>query len=114
MRQISITAPQGSAREVAGIAFAAGIYEVTIGEKRTLTAGGSEIIKDSIEMEVGTHLSKTFLDDLTSKLFFSREEFSIAIRQPRSIVSREKLSTLVRPLVEPSFESLKSSGNSPR
>jgi len=104
MRQILITAPQGSAREVAGIAFAAGIYEVTIGEKRILTAGGSEIIKDSIEMEVGTHLSKSFLDDLARNAFFSREEFSIAIRQPRSIVSREKLSTLVRPLVEPSFD----------
>jgi hypothetical protein len=43
MRQITITAPQGTAQEIAKIAFAVGISEVTIGEKRILGASGSEV-----------------------------------------------------------------------
>jgi len=55
-------------------------------------------------MEVGTPLAKAFVDEFTSKPFFSREKYSIAVRQPRAIVSHEKLSDLVRPLVEPSVD----------
>jgi len=36
MRQVTITGPQGSAREIAEIAFAVGISDVSIGEKRVL------------------------------------------------------------------------------
>jgi hypothetical protein len=104
MRQITVTAPQGHAQEIAAIAFAVGISNVTIGEKRILSAKGSEVVKDSIEMEVGTSLAKAFIDELTSKPFFARDTFSIAVRQPRSIVSRERLSILTRPLVEPSVD----------
>lgn len=104
MRQITITAPQGSASEVAKIAFAVGISEVSISEKRTLDASGSETIKDSIEMDVGTPVAKAFMDAFTSASFFDVEKFSIAVRQPRALVSREKLRTLTRPLVEPSVD----------
>jgi hypothetical protein len=104
MRQITITAPQGTANQVAGIAFAVGISEVTIAEKRILGPGGSEIVKDSIEMEIGTPLAKAFLDEFTSKPFFKRDEYSIAVRQPRALVSSERLNTLVRPLVGPSID----------
>jgi hypothetical protein len=104
MRQITITTPQGSAPEIAKIAFAVGISEVTIGEKRILDASGLVVMKDSIEMEVGTPLAKAFLDDFTSKPFFNRAEFSIAVRQPRAIISRERLSILTLPLVEPSVD----------
>ena len=104
MRQITITAPQGTAQEIAKIAFAVGISEVTIGEKRILGASGSEVVKDSIEMDVGTPLAKAFMDELTSKPFFARDTFSVAVRQPRSIVSSERLSILTRPLVEPSVD----------
>ena len=104
MRQITIMAPQGSASEVAQIAFAVGISEVSLSEKRILDASGSETIKDSIEMDVGTPLAKAFMDEFTSAPFFDVEKFSIAVRQPRALVCREKLSTLARPLVEPSVD----------
>jgi len=104
MRQITITAPQGSASDVAKIAFAVGISEVSISEKRILNAGGSETIKDSIEMDVGTPKAKAFMDEFTRAPFFDVENFSIAVRQPRALVSRDKLSTLARPLVEPSID----------
>ncbi len=104
MRQITITAPRGSASEVAQIAFAVGISEVSLSERRILDASGSETIKDSIEMDAGTPLAKAFMDEFTSASFFDVEKFSIAVRQPRALVCREKLSTLARPLVEPSVD----------
>jgi len=103
MRQITVTAPHGTAREIAKIAFAVGISEVTIAEKLLVSASESTTV-DSIQMEVGTPLAKAFLDEFTSKAFFTREKYSIAVRQPRAIVSRAKLSELVRPLVEPSVD----------
>jgi hypothetical protein len=104
MRQITVTAPEGSAFEVAKIAFAVGVSEVSISEKRILDANGSEAIKDSIELDVGTPVAKAFMDEFTSAPFFDVEKFSIAVRQPRALVCREKLSTLARPLVEPSVD----------
>jgi hypothetical protein len=104
MRQITITAPQGSASTVAEIAFGVGVSEVSISQKRILDARGAETIKDSIEMDVGTPKAKAFLDEFTSAPSFDVEKFSIAVRQPRALICREKLSTLARPLVEPSVD----------
>jgi hypothetical protein len=104
MRQITITAPEGSGSQVAQIAFAVGISHVSVSAKRILNADGSEIVKDSIELEVGTPLAKAFLDQFTSAPFFSRDKCSIAVRQPRALVSREPLSRLTRPLVEPAVD----------
>jgi hypothetical protein len=66
MRQITVTAPQGHAHEIAAIAFAVGISDVTIGEKRILSATRSKVVKDSIEMKVGTSLAKAFIWFLTN------------------------------------------------
>lgn len=104
MRQITITAPQGSASDVAQIAFLVGISEVSISEKRILDASGSETIKETVEMDVGTPKAKAFMDQFTTSPLFDIEKFSIAVRQPRALVSRERLSTLTRPLVEPSVD----------
>jgi hypothetical protein len=104
MRQITITAPKGNAAQIAEIAFAVGISEVSICEKRILEKSGSGTIKDSIEIEVSTLLAKAFMDELTAAPFFSREKFSIAVRQPRALISREKLSRLTRPLVAPAVD----------
>ncbi len=104
MRQVTITGPKGSALEIAEFAFAVGISEVSIGEKRVLQANGREVIQDSIEMDVGTSAAKAFMDAFTSTPFFTREKFSVAVRQPRALVSREAITTLTRPLVEPSID----------
>jgi hypothetical protein len=104
MRQITITAPPGTAAQIARIAFGVGVSHVSVAEKLILDADGSERIKDSIEMDVGTPVAKAFMDEFTSAPFFDVEQFSIAVRQPRALVSREKLSTLTRPLVEPSVD----------
>lgn len=104
MRQITITAPQGNAARIAEIAFSVGIAEVSVCEKRVLEKNGSGILKDSIEIEVSTPLAKAFMDEITTAPFFSRDEFSIAVRQPRALISGEKLTRLTRPLVEPTVD----------
>lgn len=55
-------------------------------------------------MDVGTPVAKAFMDEFTSAPFFDIEKFSVAVRQPRALVSREKLITLTLPLVEPSVD----------
>ncbi len=104
MRQITITGPEGTAKKIAEIAFSAGILQVAVSSKRVLEANGSAYLKDCIEVEVGTPLAKTFLDRLTSQAFFTRAEYSIAVRQPRALSSRERLSDLTVPLVEPTID----------
>ena len=104
MRQITITGPQGHATQIAQIAFAVGISEVSVTEKRILDRSGSERVSDSIEMDVSNPLAKAFMDEITVAPFFSSEEFSIAVRQPRGLISREKLTLLTRPLVAPAVD----------
>src|SRR6476659_6192067 len=104
MRQITITAPLGSAAQIAEIAFAVGISEVSVCEKRILEQAGSGKVWDSIEIDASTPLAKAFLDRITSAPFFSREQFSIAVRQPRALISHAKLRRLTRPLVGPAVD----------
>ncbi|HEV7398179.1 MAG TPA: hypothetical protein VGN86_16830 [Pyrinomonadaceae bacterium] len=104
MRQITITGPEGSASEVAQIAFAVGIERVSVFERRILESQGAESKKDFVEMDVGTHMAKAFMDKFTGASFFSREKFSIAVRQPRALIVREEISQLARPLVGPAID----------
>jgi hypothetical protein len=104
MRQITITAPAGSAQKIAEIAFRSGIARVAVSERRVLEVSGSASVKDCLDLDVSTPLAKTFLDRLTSQPFFTRDEYSIAIRQPRALISREAISDLTVPVVEPTID----------
>ncbi len=104
MRQITITAPAGTAEKIAVIAFNSGIARITVSEKRVLEANGSASVEDCVELDVSTPAAKTFLDRLASQPFFKRAEYSIAVRQPRALISREALSDLTVPLVEPTID----------
>jgi hypothetical protein len=101
MRQVTVASPAGKGVEVARVAFEVGISEVSINEVRRLSADGSEAFKDKVEIETGTALAKTFVDAVITAPFFDPDDYSIAVRQPRSIVSSARLRILTRPLVEP-------------
>jgi len=101
MRQVTVASPAGKGVKVARVAFDVGIAEVSINQVRRLSADGSEAFKDKVEIETGTALAKAFVDELTTASFFDPADYSIAVRQPRSIVSNERLRILTRPLVEP-------------
>src|SRR6185503_10302634 len=101
MRQVTVSSPSGKGVEVARVAFDVGISEVSINEVRRLSADGSEAFKDKVEIETGTALAKAFIDNVTTESFFDPADYSIAVRQPRSIISGERLRILTRPLVDP-------------
>jgi hypothetical protein len=106
MRQVTVASPSGKGIEVAQIAFGVGISAVSLTEIRELEADGTKKTKDKIEIETGTALAKAFVDKLTLAPFFDRDLYTVAVRQPRSIISGEGLSVLTRPLVEPSTDLL--------
>lgn len=89
---------------VAEIAFAAGIKEVSVQSGVSLGADGSRQAKDYVDIQTSTPKGKRFLDELLAADFYDREEFSIAVRQPRAIVSAESVSELTKPLVEPATD----------
>jgi hypothetical protein len=104
VRQITIMAPAGTAPKIAEIAFSSGILRVGVSERRILAADGTATVHDCVELDVSTPVAKAFLDRLASESFFTRAEYSVAVRQPRAIISREPLSVLTVPLVEPTID----------
>ena len=104
MRQVTITAPEGKGSEVAKIAFSVGIRDVSLHSIRALKSDESERRKDHIEVETATHLAKAFVEKLSSSSFFNTEEYSVTLRQPRSIYSTRDVRSLTRPFVEPTSD----------
>jgi hypothetical protein len=104
VRQVSVTAPEGRGAGIAQMAFDVGISEVSINSVRLLAADGEEKTKDYVQIETATHLAKAFVESVTSSSFFNCDEYTITVRQPRSIISKQDLKTLTRPLVEPTSD----------
>ena len=104
MRQVTVTAPEGKGSEVAKIAFSVGIRDVSLHSIRALKSDESEKRKDHIEVETATHLAKAFVEKLSSSSFFNTEEYSVTLRQPRSIYSTRDVRSLTRPFVEPTSD----------
>jgi hypothetical protein len=104
VRQVTVTAPEGKGSEVANLAFSVGIHDVSLNSIRTLKSDHSEQRKDHIEIETATHLAKAFVEKLAASSFFNTEEYSITLRQPRSIYSTRDVRSLTRPFVEPSSD----------
>jgi hypothetical protein len=104
VRQVTVTAPEGKGGEVAQIAFAIGINDVSLTSIRSLKRDGSEERKDHVEVETATHLAKAFVEKLTASSFFDREKYSVTLRQPRSIFSTRDVRSLTRPFIEPTSD----------
>lgn len=104
MRLVRVKAPEGKGEDVAGLAFGAGLEQVTIHQQQTLKPDGRRETKDVVDVETATPTAKAFVDSVMAAPFFDAAEYSIAVRQPRSVVSREGPRELTRPLVEPSVD----------
>jgi hypothetical protein len=106
MRLIKVSAPAGMGEKVAQTAFSAGIEKVSLYKTESLQATGARETKDTVDIETSTPLGKRFVDALLDADFYDKENFSLAVRQPRAIVSSEKLEKLTVPLVEPATDML--------
>ena len=104
MRLVRVKTPQGKGNDVARLAFEVGLEQVAIHQQQTLKSDGQQKTKDVVDVETATPTAKAFVDALMVAPFFDATEYSIAIRQPRSIVSREKPQKITWPLVEPSVD----------
>jgi hypothetical protein len=101
MRLVKISAPLGKGAEVARVAFSVGIQQVTIHQVEAIRSSGERETKDAVDLQTSTPKAKKFVDALLKSDFYNSEDFSINTRQPRSIISRENLRELTKPLVEP-------------
>jgi hypothetical protein len=104
MRLVRVKAPEGRGEDVARLAFEAGLEQVTIHQQRTFKSDGKQETKDVVDVETATPTAKAFVDAVMAAAFFDAKQYSIAIRQPRSVVSGEKPQQVTWPLVEPSVD----------
>ncbi len=104
MRLVRINAPQGKGTDVAQIAFSSGISQVSIFQIESHRAEGDTKTKDAVDFEASTPKAKQFVDALLAADFYNSEDFTINIRQPRSIVSSQSLRELTKPLVVPATD----------
>jgi len=104
VRQVTVTAPEGKGPAVAEIAFSVGINDVSMNSVQSLKSDHTAHGKDHLEVETATHLAKAFVEKLTTSSFFNTEDYSITIRQPRSVYSTRNIRSLTRPFVEPTSD----------
>ena len=101
MRLIKVSAPSGMARQIAELAFTAGIKSVSIREEQELSADGKSETKDAVDLQTSTPKGKRFIDNLLNADFYNTQDYSISMRQPRAVISSENDRELTRPLAEP-------------
>jgi hypothetical protein len=104
LRLVKVKTPQGKARDVAEIAFSVGLEKVAVLQAQVLRPHQDDSTEELIEIESSTPTAKAFIDALMSAPFFNRNEYAIAVRQPRSLINHEKLARMTVPLVEPSVD----------
>lgn len=104
MRLVSVKGPNGSGGEVAKLAFAVGIEQVTTQKLTVQDSDNRETVLDVIDVDTSTPKAKAFIERVTQSAFFAAEQFSIVVRQPRSVVSGNDLATLTRPMSEPEID----------
>ncbi len=106
MRLVKVNALRGEGSDVAKIAFGIGINQVGITQSVSLDAEGEQKVKDSVDIETSTPKASEFLDRLLASDFYKPDEYTINVRQPRAIISKESASELTVPFVEPAIDIL--------
>jgi hypothetical protein len=97
-------APEGKGDDVARTAFSVGIEKVSRRQIESHHADGKVERKDVVDVEASTPQGKRFIDSLLAADFYNREDFTISVRQPRSIISQTGFRELTRPLVQPASD----------
>jgi hypothetical protein len=104
MRLIKVSAPRGKGADVMRIAFGVGINDASTYQSEKHSADGEMTTQDVVELQTSTPKGKHFVDALLASDFYDKQNFSVAIRQPRSILSGENLRELTKPLVDPATD----------
>ena len=90
MRLVRVTAPKGKGPEIAKIAFQCGISDVSIHQVEQHKPGSTPAVKDAVDMHVATPDGRSVVEAVVRAPFYDREEYSIDVREPRSILITPK------------------------
>ena len=96
MRLVKINAPEGKGADIAKIAFSVGIKEVSVQKAESYSDSGKIENKEAVDIQTSTPKAKHFIDALLQSDFYNQENYSISIRQPRSIISGDSLRQLTK------------------
>lgn len=100
MRLIKISSPGGTGSEVLRIAFETGIERAALHHTEDHLRDGTSEARDIIDIQTSTPKGKRFVDALVSARFYDPERYTISMRSPLSVVSRESLPDLTIPVTE--------------
>lgn len=104
MRLITVRGPEGHGKEIADLAFAAGIGKVSLHRTQVHRPGLSPADCDVVDIEAPTPLAKTFIDTLLSAPFFDPENHIVSVREPRALITKEDPANETKPVVFSSLE----------
>jgi hypothetical protein len=101
MREVRVTVPEGRSADVARVARAVGIEQVTVYQ---VYVHGPDAPREVVSAETSTPTAKTFLDALVAEPLYDPAEWSITSRSVRAIAAGHDLAELTRPVVQPAEE----------
>jgi hypothetical protein len=99
-----VAAPEGRGDDIVRTAFSVGIEKVSRRQVESHQADGKIETKDVVDIETSTPLAKHYVDAVLAADFYNPEDYTISVRQPRSIVSKTGFRELTRPLVQPASD----------
>ena len=101
MRLVRVSAPRGKGAEVAKVAFACGISDVSVHEAEQHKPGSKAKPKDVVDAHVATPQARTFVEAVQEAPFFDREDYSIDVREPRAILKSTSVREITHPVPAP-------------
>jgi drug/metabolite transporter (DMT)-like permease len=100
MRLVRVTVPQGKGEEVARLALDAGVPQASVQPLDSYSREGRES-KEVVDVNTSTPTAKKFIDALLAAPFYDPADYSIFVREPRAIITKEGPRRLTRPVVIP-------------
>src|SRR5690349_5678958 len=104
MRLVKITGPKGRGPEIAKIAFDCGIPDVSIQTIEQHKPDVKAVVQDAVDMKVSTPEGRAVIEAVMRAPFYNRDEYTIDIREPRSILKSASVRDITRPIAPPAMD----------
>ena len=104
MRLVTVKSPVGQGKNIAEIAFEAGIAQVGMRQETKYSPDQQNTAMDVVEIETATPKAKKFIESLMVAPFYDPASFSFTIRHPESIFASEPPQEETQPIVRPTTD----------
>lgn len=104
MRLITVKAPEGQGKNIAEVAFDAGIAQVSMRQENRFSPDHRVVVLDVVEMETATPKAKQFIEHLMRAPFYSPDTFAFTIRHPESLFASEPPEKETEPITRPTTD----------